>query len=142
MENRGVMKLIDKRFWIFEAFTLLYAVGLMLLGYLIYGNSSVMGFQLLIVSLCCMSGLVTWLIANGKHWLLFGLVYECVLLFLISVCLWLLTDPKEPSLDFYMFIGTAIMTIAIYTIIPSFILAFCGYRLFQSKEKNESRVNS
>lgn len=145
------MKPTGKRFWIFEAFTVLYAIGLMLLGYGVWGKSSVVEFQLSVVGLCCISGLATWPIAKGRHWLVFGFIYEAVFLLIISVCLWIdaminhATVFNDLLLDISIFLYF-IFVIAVVTFLPSLALAFFGYHLFDKnvgdKKKTEAERQS
>ncbi|GFI66786.1 hypothetical protein IMSAG192_00308 [Muribaculaceae bacterium] len=81
------MKLTDKRFWIFEGFCILYSVLLMEIVDLLFG-SSMLGFKLIIIGSCMISGLMTWLMADGKHWAIFGIIYEAVFLLIISAIFW------------------------------------------------------
>lgn len=78
------MKPKDKRFWIFESFTLLYAIGLMVLAIVFWGKTVTIDLSLFVVGLCLASGIITWLVADGKHWFIFGLIYEVIFLFLIN----------------------------------------------------------
>ncbi len=67
------MKLTDKRFWKFEAFTFLYAIGLILLVGFLFDKPIPFERTVYFSSLFLLSGLVAWLVANGKHWFVFGL---------------------------------------------------------------------
>lgn len=141
------MKPTGKRFWIFEAFTVLYAIGLMLLGYMVWGKSSVVEFQLSVVGLCCISGLATWPIAKGRHWLVFGLIYEAVFLLMISVCLWIdaminhATVFNDLLLDISIFLNF-ISVIAVVTFLPSLALAFFGYHLFDKNVGDKKKAEA
>ena len=84
------MKLTDKRFWIFEAFTIIYAGLLMLLELIIFGKSLTGEIMLFIIAWCCITGSITWPFANGKHWFVFGLIYEA--LFIILLFAYLIID--------------------------------------------------
>lgn len=55
------MILTDKRFWIFEASTIVYSVLVMLFVDLI-ASESVIEFKLIFTGLCCVSGVITWLL--------------------------------------------------------------------------------
>ena len=77
------MKLMDKRFWIFEGFCILYSVLLMEIVDLLFG-SSMLGFKLIIACMCLISGLMTWLMAYGKRWAIFGIIYEVISLLILS----------------------------------------------------------
>lgn len=140
--RRLATKLADKRFWIFEAFTILYAIGLMGLGYMVWGNSSVIEFQLFILSLCCISGLITWVIANRKHWFILGLVYEAIFLLLISICLWIeaMTSNNTVNvlfdIDLFSAFVLVILLIAAVSFVPSIVLAFIYYHLFNMNNEH------
>lgn len=138
------MRLTDKRFWRFEGFCILYSVLLMEIVDLLFG-SSMLGFKLIIVGSCLISGLMTWLMADGKHWAVFGIIYEAVFLLIISAIFWVsffISTPlytwffKETYADIGLF-GYLILTIGTFTFLPTFGLAFFGYQLFhQDKDKN------
>ncbi len=133
------MWLKDKRFWIFEGFTMLYVILLSILGHLIWGKTTTsIEFILSLVGVCAGSGFITWILANRKHWLLFGLIYEGVFLLIIS-CVFLIATIinhravfNDLWLDVWIFI-VYIITIGAFTIIPTLILAFIGYKLFQKR---------
>lgn len=133
------MMLKDKRFWIFEGFTILYVILLCFLGQLIWGKTTTsIEFILSLVGICAGSGFITWILANRKHWLLFGLIYEGVFLLIIS-CISLIYEifihanvVNDLCLDVWFFI-VDIITIGEFTIIPTLILAFIGYKLFQKR---------
>lgn len=103
---------------------------------LIYGKLPDILFSVIGVS--CISGLITWLLGNGKHWVIFGLIYEGVFLFVMLALLLILVEFTKESdsgnifLDVYIFTGTIIM-IMVISIIPTLALAFFGYRLFQKR---------
>ena len=132
------MKPADKRFWIFEGFTLLYAIALMILDFMAWGHSAA-GTLFFFVGSCCTSGWVTFLIANGKHWLVFGLVYEVIYLLLLFMYLladgWMSGYFDEEYLDMCL---AFIYPIAIVSLFPSLALAFVGYHLFnENREKKK-----
>ena len=81
------MKLTDKRFWIFEAFTFLYAIGLILLVGFLFDKPIPFERTVYFSSLFLLSGLVAWLVANGKHWFVFGIVYEIIFMILWALML-------------------------------------------------------
>lgn len=138
------MRLTDKRFLIFEGFCILYSVLLMEIVDLLFG-SSMLGFKLIIACMCLISGLMTWLMADGKHWAVFGIIYEAVFLLIISAIFWVsffISTPlytwffKETYADIGLF-GYLILTIGTFTFLPTLGLAFFGYQLFRrDKDKN------
>lgn len=77
------MKLTDKRFWKFEAFTFLYAIGLILLVGFLFDKPIPFERTVYFSSLFLLSGLV----ANGKHWFVFGIVYEIIFMILWALML-------------------------------------------------------
>lgn len=138
------MRLTDKRFLIFEGFCILYSVLLMEIVDLLFG-SSMLGFKLIIVGSCMISGLMTWLMAYGKRWAIFGIIYEVISLLILSAIFWVsffISTPlyawisKETYADIELF-GYLILTIGTFTLLPTFGLAFFGYQLFRrDKDKN------
>lgn len=130
------LKLTDKRFWIFETSTLLYAIGLTVLGCVVWSKTATIELGLFLVSLCFISGLITWLIANGKHWFVFGLVYEGVFLCLIAAFCVIIGVVTNGTIfnDFWLDIGMLlvfIFTIGVVSILPTIALAFFGYHIFR-----------
>lgn len=132
------MRLTDKRFLIFEGFCILYSVLLTEIVDLLFG-SSMLGFKLIIAGSCLISGLMTWLMADGKHWAVFGIIYEAIFLLIISAIFWVsffISTPlytwffKETYADIGLF-GYLILTIGTFTLLPTFGLAFFGYQLFR-----------
>lgn len=125
------MKLTDRRFWIFEGCCAIYGVVILLLGNLIWGKDAIIEIWLTSIGLCTISGTLTWLIADGKHWLIFGIIYECVLMGCLSLILLgdaMINKTSEfSSFDLWIFLSFMLM-IACMTIIPTMILAFTGYR--------------
>ncbi|WP_279093402.1 hypothetical protein [Muribaculum intestinale] len=138
------MRLTDKRFLIFEGFCILYSVLLMEIVDLLFG-SSMLGFKLIIACMCLISGLMTWLMAYGKRWAIFGIIYEVISLLILSAIFWVsffISTPlyawifKETYADIELF-GYLILTIGTFTLLPTFGLAFFGYQLFRrDKDKN------
>lgn len=117
------MRLTDKRFLIFEGFCILYSVLLMEIVDLLFG-SSMLGFKLIIVGSCMISGLMTWLMADGKHWAVFGIIYEVISLLILSAIFWVsffISTPlyawisKETYADIELF-GYLILTIGTFTL--------------------------
>lgn len=136
--------LTDKRFWIFEASTLLYAIGLLALGCVVWDKTATIDLGLFLACVCLISGLITWLIANGKHWFVFGLVYEMVFLCLIAAFCVIVAVVTNGTIfnDFWLDIDILlvfIFTIGVVSLLPAIALAFVGYYLFC---KNESNRNS
>ena len=132
------MKLTDKRFWIFEAFTIIYAGLLMLLELIIFGKSLTGEIILFIIAWCYITGAITWPFANGKHWFVFGLIYEA--LFIILLFAYLIIDGVISGLlDWIVFemCVAFVLPIAIVCLIPSMILAFVGYHLFNKNITNK-----
>lgn len=130
------MKLTDKRFWIFEAYTLLYAIGLTLLGCVVWGKTATIELGLFLACVCLISGLITWLIANGKHWFVFGLVYEVVFLCLIAAFCVIVAVVTSGTIfnDFWLDVGILlvfIFTIGVVSLLPTIALAFFGYHIFR-----------
>ena len=132
------MRLTDKRFLIFEGFCILYSVLLMEIVDLLFG-SSMLGFKLIIACMCLISGLMTWLMAYGKRWAIFGIIYEVISLLILSAIFWVsffISTPlytwffKETYADIGLF-GYLILTIGTFTLLPTFGLAFFGYQLFR-----------
>ena len=132
------MKLTDKRYWIFEAFTIIYAGLLILLELIIFGKSLTGEIILFIIAWCCITGSITWPFANGKHWFVFGLIYEALFIFLLFA--YLIVDGVISGLldwfGFEMYVAF-VLPIAIVCFIPSMILAFVGYHLFNKNITNK-----
>ncbi len=132
------MKLTDKRFGIFEASTLLYAIGLTVLGCVVWGRTATMELGLFLACVCLISGLITWFIVNGKHWFVFGLVYESVFLCLIAAfCVFeaIITSGTIFN-DFWLDICILlvfIFTIGVVSFLPTIALAFFGYQILRKK---------
>lgn len=132
------MKLIDKRLGLFEIFTLLYAIGLTALGCVVWDKTATIELGLFLACVCLISGLITWLIANGKHWFVFGLVYEVVFLCLIAAFCVIVAVVTNGTIfnDFWLDIGILlvfIFTIGVASFLPTIALAFVGYYLFCKK---------
>lgn len=132
------MKLSDTRFWIFEVSTLLYAIGLTALGCVVWEKTATIELGLFLACVCLISGLITWLIANGKHWFVFGLVYEVVFLCLIAAFCVIVAVVTSGTIfnDFWLDIGILlvfIFTIGVASFLPTIALAFVGYYLFCKK---------
>lgn len=139
------MKLTDKRFWIFEVSTLLYAIGLTALGCVVWEKTATIELGLFLTCVCLISGLITWLIANGKHWFVFGLVYEVVFLCLIAAFCVIVAVVTSGTIfnDFWLDIGILlvfIFTIGVVSLLPAIALAFFGYHIFR-KKVNTKGVN-
>ena len=135
------MKPTDKRFWIFEAFTIIYAGLLMLLELIIFGKPLTGEIMLFIIAWCCITGAITWPFANRKHWFVFGLIYEVIFIILLSA--YLMIDGLNRGLldwiDFEMCVAF-VLPIAIVCFIPSMILAFVGYHLFNKNITNKEKL--
>lgn len=58
--------------------------------------------------------------------------YEGVLLFLTPICLWVMACDVIDVLDVYIFFAIVAM-LGIISILPTFALAFFGYRMFQKR---------
>lgn len=130
--------LTDKQFWVFEASTLLYAIGLLTLGYLVWDKTGTIELGLILGCLCLISGLITWLAAYGKHWFIFALVYEVVFLCLIAASCVVVAVITNGTIfnDFWLDIGILfvfIFTIGVANFLPTIALAFVGYYLFCKK---------
>lgn len=138
------MILKNRLFWIFEGFCILYSILLMFIVDSMFG-ASMSGFKVLVVGLCLISGFITWLLAGGRHWLIFGIIYEVMFLLILSVVFWVsffIGVPlyawffKETYADIGLF-GYLILTIGTFTFLPTLGLAFFGYQLFcRDKDKN------
>ncbi len=132
------MNLTYKRFWLFEASTLLYVIVLMVLECVVWGKTTTIESGLFLVCVCLISGLLTWLIANGKHWFVFGLVYEAVFLCLIAAfCVFeaIITSGTIFN-DFWLDICILlvfIFTIGVVSFLPTIALAFFGYHILRKK---------
>lgn len=134
------MKLTDKRFWKFEAFTFLYAIGLILLVGLLFDKSIPFERTVYFSSLFLMSGLVAWLVANGKHWFVFGLVYEIIFMILWTLMLAVAYYIEYDSLNHAIEDGVIDAGLLVYLLvvpaiamfIPSLVLAFFGYHLINN----------
>lgn len=130
------MKLIDKRLGLFEIFTLLYAIGLTALGCVVWDKTATIELGLFLACVCLISGLITWLIANGKHWFVFGLVYEVVFLCLIAAFCVIVAVVTNGTIfnDFWLDIGILlvfIFTIGVVSLLPTIAFAFFGYHIFR-----------
>ena len=135
------MKLTDKRFWIFEAFTIIYAGLLMLLELIIFGKPLTGEIMLFIIAWCCITGAITWPFANGKHWFVLGLIYEVLFIILLSAYLMIdgLNSGLLDRIGFEMCVAF-VFPIAIVCFIPSMILAFVGYHLFNKSITNKEKL--
>lgn len=132
------MTLTDKRFWIFEAFTVLYAVVLMLLELIIVGKSLTSEIALFIIGWSCITGAVAWPFANGKHWFAFGLIYEATLILLLFACL--VTDGLIRGSfngDDLIMCVAFVFPIVVLSFLPSIALAFVDYNLFKKSVDGE-----
>lgn len=129
------MKLTDKRFWIFEGFTIVYAIVLLLLVIALSGKSFSLDILFIFVGVSCISGIITWLLGNGKHWFAFGLIHEGVMLFIIVTFLWIsaIAYNQFDSIAISIILYTMTTFVAI-SIIPTLALANLGYGLFQKRE--------
>lgn len=131
------MKLTDKRLWIFEGYTILYSILLMFLLCVVSGKPYMLDAQLLLTVFCAISGLITWFIAYGKHWVVFGLIYEVVFITVISIFFWvycsIISSVDEITLMMFFYF---IPIIAIITVFSSVALAFFGYHLINKKSRD------
>ncbi len=136
------MKLTDKRFWKFEAFTILYAGVLMLLELTIFGKSLTSEIVLFTIGWCCITNAITWLFANEKHWFAFGLIYEAI--FIILLFAYLMIDGLIRGLldwiDYLEMCVAFVFPIAVVCFIPSMILAFVGYHTFNKNITNKEKL--
>lgn len=139
-----INKLTNIRFWIFEAYVLLYAIGLTRLGCVVWDKTATMELGLFVVCLCLATGLITWLIANGKHWLFFGLIYEVIFIILIATITIigaLLTGYSffnDFCLDLAILLAF-IFAIAIVSFLPTLALAYLGYHIFHRNIENKGK---
>lgn len=136
------MELRNKRFWIFEVFTLLYAIGLAALGCVVWDKTGTIELGLILECLCLISGLITWLIANGNHWFVFGLVYEVVFLCLIAAFCVIVAVVTNGTIftDFWLDIGILlvfIFSIGVVSFLPTIELAFFGYHIFRRNKSTK-----
>lgn len=136
------MKLTDKRFWIFEVSTLLYAIGLTALGCVVWEKTATIELGFFLACVCLISGLITWLIANGKHWFVFGLVYEVVFLCLIAAFCVIVAVVTNGTIftDFWLDIGILlvfIFSIGVVSFLPTIALAFFGYHIFRRNKSTK-----
>lgn len=137
------MKAIKKRFWIFEAGVILYSLFLLLILDIMFGYN---GFELrmivvkIIFSLVClMSGLITWLMMEGKHWILFAIIYDVILLSFFTLISWIILFADIPFDKWFVketYIGInefyfVILMIGVCLIIPTLALSFFGYNIFR-----------
>ena len=136
------MKLTDKRFWKFEGFTILYAGVLMLLELTIFGKSLTSEIVLFTIGWCCITSAITWPFANGKHWFAFGLIYEVI--FILLLFAYLMIDGLIRGLlnwiDYLEMCVVFVFLIAVVCFIPSMILAFVGYHLFNKNITNKEKL--
>ena len=136
------MKLTDKRFWKFEAFTILYAGVLMLLELTIFGKSLTSEIVLFTIGWCCITSAITWLFANGKHWFAYRLIYEAI--FIILLFAYLMIDGLIRGLldwiDYLEMCVAFVFPIAVVSLIPSMILAFVGYHTFNKNITNKEKL--
>ena len=140
-----IVGLRDKRFWIFELFTLFYAMGLTALGCVVWGKTSSIELGIFLVCLCFMCSLLTWLIANGRHWFVFVLVYEAVFICLIAAFCVIVALITGDSVFNDLWLDVAILfafiiSIGAVSLLPTMVLAFLGYQLF--RKNNEDIVIS
>ena len=136
------MILTDKRFWKFEAFTILYAGVLMLIELTIFGKSLTSEMVLFTIGWCCITSAITWPLVNGKHWFAFGLIYEVI--FIILLFAYLMIDGLIRGLlnwlDYLEMCVAFVFPIAVVCFIPSMILAFVGYHLFNKNITNTKKL--
>ena len=93
---------------------------------------------LIIVGVSCITSAITWLITDGKHWFVFGLIYEA--LFIILLFAYLIIDGVISGLLEWIVFEICVafvLPIAIVCFIPSMILAFVGYHLFNKNITNK-----
>ncbi|MDE6264966.1 MAG: hypothetical protein K2M11_07460 [Paramuribaculum sp.] len=137
------MQLTDKRFMIFEVATIVYAIGLMLIAKCVWEKTPTIGILTFLIGFSLISGLITWIIANGKHWFVFGLTYEAIFLLLITLCMIFdaIIGGYSVFNDLYLdilILFAFVFTIAVVCFIPSMILAFVGYHLFGKSGKGNN----
>ena len=141
-ERIQAMILTDKRFWKFEAFTILYAGVLMLIELTIFGKSLTSEMVLFTIGWCCITSAITWPLVNGKHWFAFGLIYEVI--FIILLFAYLMIDGLIRGLlnwlDYLEMCVAFVFPIAVVCFIPSMILAFVGYHLFNKNITNTKKL--
>lgn len=133
------MKSINKRFWIFEAGVILYSLFILLIADAMFGYSEI-EFKLIFTGIFLICGLITWLVMEGKHWLLFALIYEVILLSILLMIFWIVffceTPPelwfvKDTYTEDFEWLLAIIIIIGIITIIPTLALSFFGYNIFR-----------
>lgn len=127
----------DKRFWIFELSTLIYSV-LMVFLISVLMSSSTLTFYLSAICFFCFSGLITWIFADGRHWLIFALIFEVVSVFLISLifCIGGLLSTggiKNLTGDDGSLLWAIIFNFALFAVIPNLLLSFIGYKIFNRR---------
>lgn len=132
------MRLTDKRFWIFECSTVVYATVLLLIVYIFWGKPWTFTILPSVIVFSGVCGCITWLLANGKHWAVYGIIYEAVQLSVGSILFWMKyvmnRHGEVDEIDVMIFLYS-IFVFVIITIFPTFALAFFGYKLFQKREK-------
>jgi hypothetical protein len=79
--------------------------------------------------------------ANGKHWFVFGLIFEVLFIILLSAYLMIdgLNSGLLDRIGFEMCVAF-VLPIAIVCFIPSMILAFVGYHLFNKNITNKEKL--
>ncbi len=129
----------DRRFWIFEGATVFYAMVLVMLGNIMFGNSVAMVY-LISIALCSISGAIAWPLANRSHWLVFGTFDWAVLLFVsfVALCFYAQLGTEFYSLrllfkDGVLILFWLIIPFAVFSIVPTIALAFFGYQMFRSR---------
>lgn len=138
------MQLTEKRFWIFEAFTVLYAIGLSFLAHEVWSASPLMGEILpAAIGISCISGLITWLTAKAKHWFYFAIIFEAVFLalfyalILIGAVINKATIFNDILLDITISV-VFILTVGVVIFIPTLALAYIGYNLFKPNRPSDA----
>ena len=116
----------------------MFAVVLMFLALIILDKSLTMEVMLIIVGLSCITSAITWPIADGKQWLILGLIYEALFIILLFVSL-IIDGLIRGLMDWISFTlcFVFVFTIAIICLIPSMVLAFVGYHLFNKNITNK-----
>lgn len=143
------MKLTDKRFWIFEGFVLLYGVVQLLIANYSVGDLYISEETTLRpVGLLLLTGVITWLIATGRKWVVFALVFEAIYLVLTAFMympMEVYYNPKSLEDALYESFGRIaqdIIATGLWTIAPTLLLSFLGYHLPKKYYNQCNRINN
>lgn len=144
------MKLTDKRFWIFEVSVLLFSVLVTFIIHTFFGSCfrPYMNGRGLMSDFAVplLSGVLTWLVANGKSRIKFASIFGTIYLILITIMYSAIvlsnSDTSSVETDIYESFGIIVKMVAatgLSAIIPVILLSFIGYTV---PKKNDESSNT